>query len=120
MEKNIECACPFCDQTIMTNGDTFDSREDKEENAIKSCSCDEAVAMTTAMAVIADMFGDSVCKDYSKVRELIISLAKAVIDGILQKISVNVSYCTQVTIAASKKNTLTIKDTYKNTRTREI
>ena len=120
MSEKIVCACPFCEQTYLTNGETFSSQDEAHQHALTQCKCDDAVAMTEAKTVIGDMFGDEIGKDYSKTRKLLFSLVEAVIDKTLKKISINVSCNTQVTIAAGKKNTLTITNTYKDTQTVEI
>jgi len=120
MSKNIVCACPFCNQIIDHQKKTFSSQDEAEKYAMTQCICREAFAMTTAKATIAEMFEDAPDTNNEALVILLDSLAKSVVDGLLKKISVNVSRTTTVTIAESKKSTLSIVKTDKHTQEWEI
>jgi len=121
MSKNIVCACPFCNQIIDPQGNKITSTESAEQIATSLCNCREAIAMNTATKIIEEMFnGEPGVNDKTGICKLINHLAKAIIDNLLEKISIQISKTTAVTLAASKKNTLSIKLTHKETQTREI
>jgi hypothetical protein len=75
---------------------------------MSNCGCDESRAMTKAKIFIDEYFEDGCSADIQHIRELLMILAKAVMDGVFEKISISVTKSINVKIAASKKNQLVI------------